>query len=154
MASSGIPTPFHHLPLSTPQSPALNPQQRAEAKRSTSDSRLNLARPNITISGTSTPTRAMPMSPMSGVLSNVTSNTQIPGPDGILSREAVYAEAFNAATRALPQDAKPQCGKDKFKAKLRRALLRRFILRMLIGKGPADFVYPWLHPKAGGFSTM
>lgn len=147
MASSGIPTPFH-LPLSTPQSPAVKPQQRAEINRTTSDSNLNFARPNITISGVSTPTQPMPMSPMSGILSNVTSNGQNRGPEGMLSREAVYTEAFNAAIRAFPLEEKPKRGRDKLKAKIRRVLLRKFMLRMLLGKGPADFVYPWLHPRA------
>ena len=128
-------------------------QPKAAILHSLSDSQLQMQRPPITITGTSTPTLPVILSPAS-VLSDVVSAAQNNDPQRMLSREALFAEAFNAASRALPQDDKPPSFKDKLKSRIRRALLRKFILRMLIGKNAADFIYPWIHPsaRASGFA--
>lgn len=81
-------------------------------------------------------------------LSQASSRQAFDLPSTVLSSETVARQALDVATQALPHNEEPSNGKAKFKSRVRRALLRKFVLKMMLGKTVADWVYPWIHPKA------
>lgn len=71
------------------------------------------------------------------------------------SQEAVIAQGLGLATGAaqgLPV-AEPKTPSAKVKAKMRKMLLRKFILRLILGKKVANLVHPLINPKAGGIGV-
>ncbi|KAK5942107.1 hypothetical protein PMZ80_006060 [Knufia obscura] len=131
---------------------ALNkaPPTHAEASQPS----INVVPPSASnASGTSSPPAAA--LPFDQILSQANSQQAFNLPSGVLSREAVAREALNLAVQTLPQDEEPPKGKAKAKSRIRRLLLSKFVLKMLLGRTLADWVYPWIHPKARpGQSTM
>lgn len=102
--------------------------------------------PTITMTGLSTPDDLVPHMP--NLANNTPSIPQINPPSDLVPKEAVFGQALNLANSALPKPAEPKGGKDKFKSRMRRALLRNWLLKMMIGERATDWAYPWIHPKA------
>ena len=146
-------------PITPPKSPVFYPQlsgwlgavnKSAATQSETNQPAINIVPPS---SGASSPPAAI--TPLNQVLSNANAQQENSLLSGISSPEAVAREALDLATNALPENTEPPKGKAKFKSRLRRALLPRFVLNMLLGKTLADLIYPWIHPKArSGVSTM
>jgi len=106
-------------------------------------------------SGSDTSDTPVAVSPLNQVLLQANSRQAFDFHSGILSREAVARQALDIAAQALPHNDEPPKGKAKFKSRIRRALLNNFVLKMMLGKTLAEYVYPWIHPKArSGRSTM
>ena len=124
--------------FSSPEGP-----QITKATRSTSPA---AASPTIAMTGLSAPDDLIPHMP--DLASNTTAIPQINPLTDLVPKEAVFGQALNMANSALPNPEEPKGAKDKFKSKMRRALLRKWFLKMMIGERATDWVYPWIHPKA------
>ena len=63
---------------------------------------------------------------------------------------------MDVATQALPPVEAPTTKREKLKSRMRRAVLRKFVLKMMLGDQVTEWVYPWIHPKARArhWSTM
>lgn len=75
--------------------------------------------------------------------------------DMVPTQEAAMAQGLNlagTAAQALPHE-EPKTPSAKVKAKMRRMLLRKFVLRLILGKRVANLVHPLINPKAGGIGV-
>lgn len=148
-----MPYALSHRRSSDPESRPAKNTAPSETPVSAPQSRL----PAITTSGISTPNQSRAISPISQILSNATSDRHSAPVSPVLSQEAIFRGVLDAAAVQAGSPIKPlQTQREKFKARLRRLLLQKWVLKVLLGKQLANLVYPWVHPTTsfGGLSTM